>query len=202
MKKGQSQVVTGVLLLLIMISLVSVTYFWGIPLIQKQKDVVTVSNIERFLKNLNDKIQIVAKNGGTQKITGFDIPGELKLDDESDRFELDFKTTGNIIATDKNIYLIGDERKEGYVGEEPGIILIYSKDIDGKYDINASLYYRNLTGSINNGKQNKYQIDLIGLGRSTISSRNREITISEYKNEMIETPTERIYVARIYVRME
>ena len=100
--KGQSQVVVGVLLVLIMLILVGITYFWGIPLIQKQKDVVTVSNTERFLKELNRKIQDVAKNGGTQKISGFDIPGEFILEDNEEKFILNFKTTGNIIATGKD----------------------------------------------------------------------------------------------------
>lgn len=200
--KGQSQVVTGVLLVLIMITLVGVTYFWGIPLIQKQKDVVTVSNMERFLKSLNEKIQDVAKNGGTQKISGFDIPGKFELKDKEDRFVLNFKTTGDIIATDKDIYLVGDKRSEVYVGGEPGVILVHSKDIGGKYNITAQLYYRNLTGATTGGKQNKYVIDVVSLGRNTISGGGHEITIREYKSDVVETPTERIYVTRIYVRME
>ena len=200
--KGQSQVVTGVLLVLIMITLVGVTYFWGIPLIQKQKDVVTVSNMERFLKTLNEKIQNVVKNGGTQKISGFDIPGEFELKDDEDRFVLNFKTTGNIIATGKDIYLIGDKRKEVYIGEEPGIILVRSEDIGGKYNITAQLYYRNLTGATTKGKQNKYSIDIIDLGSNVISGRGHDIIIREYKTDVIETPNERIYMTRIYVRME
>jgi len=199
--KGQSQVIVGVLLVLIMIILVGVTYFWGIPLIQKQKDVVTVSNTERFLKDLNEKIQDVAKNGGTRKIT-VDIPGELTLDDKKDTFILVFKTTGDIVATNTDIYLIGDERKEVPIGDEPGVILVRSRDMGKKYNITESLYYRNLTGGTSGGKQNKYKIDLIGLGKSTIGGNNHEITIREFKSETIETPTEKIYVTKVYVRME
>ncbi|MCD6367696.1 MAG: hypothetical protein J7L45_01280 [Candidatus Aenigmarchaeota archaeon] len=199
--KGQSQVIVGVLLVLIMIILVGVTYFWGIPLIQKQKDVVTVSNTERFLKDLNDKIQDVAKNGGTRKIT-VDIPGELILDDKKDMFILTFKTTGDIIATNTDIYLVGDERKEVPIGDEPGVILVRSRDTGKKYNITERLYYRNLTGGTSGGKQNKYKIDLIGLGKSTIGGNNHEITIREFKSEIIETPTEKIYVTKVYVRME
>lgn len=201
-RKGQSQVVTAVLLVLIMITLVGVTYFWGIPLIQKQKDVVTVSNMERFLKTLNNKIQLVAKNGGTQKVTGIDVPGELELKEEEDKFVLNFKTTGHIIATGKDIYLVGDKRKETYIGEESGVILVRSEKIDGKYDVTASLYYRNLTGSVVDGKENKYIIDLIGLGRGSLSGSGREITIREEKTKIKETSGERHHISRIYIRME
>ncbi|MCD6477805.1 MAG: hypothetical protein J7K87_02260 [Candidatus Aenigmarchaeota archaeon] len=202
--KGQSQIITGVLLVMIMISLVAVTYFWGIPLIEKQKDTVTVSNAERFIKTLNEKIEDVAKNGGTQKITGFEIPGDLKLIDSENKFILNFKTTGDIIATGKDIYLIGDDRSEAHVGEEPGVILVRSDKVGNKYDVSMRLYYRNLTGAITNGKSNKYIIDIIGLGKTMISGSNHEITISEdasYTSE-IETKDERIYITKIDVRLD
>lgn len=200
--KGQSQIITGVLLIMIMITLVGVTYFWGIPLIEKQKDSVRVSDMERFMKTLNEKIQYVAKNGGTQKITGLDIPGDLKLSDTDDRFVLSFQTTGNIIASGEDIYLVGDQRTEAHVGEEPGVILVRSEKAGSKYDITMSLYYRNLRGSETDGKTNIYKIDIIGLGKTVMRGKNHEISISEYETSEEETTSERTYTTKINVRLD
>ena len=51
-RRGQSQLIGVVLLTLIMITMIGITYMWGMPLIEKQKDTVKVSNVERMMKEL------------------------------------------------------------------------------------------------------------------------------------------------------
>ena len=185
-----------------MISMIGITYMWGMPLIDKQKDVVKISNSESFMKELDDKIQDVIKNGGTRRITNPDFTGTLTLTDSGidDVFLLKLETTGTDIATGTNIYLRGDSRNEVVIGEEPGTLKVLSVETsENKYDVTTELYYRNITSS-----NKKYIIDLVGLGRGSITSGEHNIIISEGDSPsipVIESGTE-IYKTVINVRIE
>lgn len=201
--KGQSQLIGVVLLTLILITMIGITYMWGMPLIEKQKDTVKVSNAERLIKELDKKIQNVVKNGGTQKIDNPNIGGTLKLIDTgiNDRIELRVQTTGTDIATGKDIYLRGNDEEEIYLGGEAGVIKVFSEDLgDNTYDVTMTLYYRNVTGS-----ENIYLIDIFGLGRDSISGDGHSIIITE--GDTPQGPVEErdgmdVYVTRVNIRFE
>ena len=201
--KGQSQLISVALLTLIMISMIGVTYMWGIPLIEKQKDTVKISNSERFMKELDDKIQNVIKNGGIQKISNPDVGGTFRLEDNGikDVFVLETQTTGTDIATGKPIYVRGDARDEIYLGGETGVLEVLSeKASENTYDVTMELYYRNMTSS-----GSKYVIDIVGLGREVISPGENNIIISEGNSPTGPIGTEgnkEIYMTLINVRLE
>ncbi|MCK4634561.1 MAG: hypothetical protein KAT37_01685 [Candidatus Aenigmarchaeota archaeon] len=199
--KGQSQIIGVVLLTLVMITMIGITYMWGMPLIEKQKDVVRVSNVERFMKELDNKIQNVAKNGGTQRIDNPNIPGELKIIDygTNDRIELIVQTTGTDMATEMDIYLKGDDNDEVSIGNEPSVLKVISNELgDNAYSVNMTLYYRNLTGS-----KNVYIIDLLSLGRDVISGDGHRIVISEGDHvPMMQEGERAVYTTIINVRFE
>lgn len=199
--KGQSQIVGVVLLTLVMITMIGITYMWGMPLIEKQKDVVRVSNVEKLMKELDSKIQNVAKNGGTQRIDSPNIPGNLKMIDYGidDRFELVVQTTGTDMVTEMDIYLKGDVNDEVPIGNEPSVLKAISNELgDDVYSVNMTLYYRNLTGS-----KSVYIIDLLSLGRDSISGDGHRIIISEGDQIPMTQEGERtVYTTRINVRFE
>jgi len=71
MLKGQSDIISIVLIIIIAIGLVSTAYTWGIPLIQKQQDTALVVRVANFFSNdnvnsLQKKIVSVATNGGEE----------------------------------------------------------------------------------------------------------------------------------------
>jgi hypothetical protein len=198
--RGQSQIIGVVLLTLVMITMVGITYMWGMPMIEKQKDTVRVSNVERFMKELDDKIQTVAKNGGNQRLESPNVPGELKMFDSGtdDRIELKVATSGLDIATDTNIYLRGSEEGEVPIGNTPGVIKVFASEMNDAYDINMTLYYRNLTGS-----ESVYLIDLVGLGRDSIGGEGHNIVISEGDEVPVKDENGiSVYTTRINVRFE
>ncbi|UCG95247.1 MAG: hypothetical protein JSV92_04355 [archaeon] len=197
---GQSQIIGVVLLTLVMITMVGITYMWGMPMIEKQKDTVKISNLERFMKELDDKIQTVAKNGGNQRLESPSVPGELSMFDSgiNDRIELKIQTSGLDIAKQTDIYLRGTEEGEVPIGNTPGVIKVYVSEMSDAYDVNMTLYYRNLTGS-----GSVYLIDLVGLGRDNIIGEGHNIVISEGN----EVPVKKesgisVYTTRINVRFE
>ena len=201
--KGQSQLIGVMLLTLILITMVGVTYMWGMPLIEKQKSAVQISNAEKLMKELDKKIQNVVKNGGTEKIENVEIPGTLRLidDDINDMFVLKLETMGSDIATGKEIYLKGSAQKETYVGDEPGVLKVLSKEMGNrKYEVTMTLQYRNVTGS-----ESIYIIDIFGLGRDIISGDNHNIIISEgegQKGPVGEENGKSIYITKVNVRFE
>ena len=176
---------------------------WGMPLIEKQKSTVQVSNAERIIKELDKKIQDVIKNGGTQKLENINIPGILSLEDTEldDKIILKAETTGSDIAIGKDIYLKGDSEKSTYLGNEPSVVKVFSKDMGNeKYEITMTLYYRNVTGS-----ENVYTIDIIGLGKEKISGDKHNIIITE--GESPKGPSgiyqgKSVYTTKINVRFE
>jgi len=186
-----------------MISMVGVTYMWGMPLIEKQKSTVEVSNAERLMKELDRKIQSVIKNGGTEKIGNIDIPGTLTMVDNgiNDKFELKLETTGSDIAIGKEIYLKGDAEEETYLGNEPSVLKVISKNVnDDNYEVTMTLYYRNVTGS-----ENIYAIDIFGLGKESISGNNHNIIITEGESQSgpdEERDGKPVYISRVNVRLE
>ena len=86
----------------ILIGVVGSVYFWGIPLIQKNKDVSLLENSESFMQTLDSKIKAVANNGGRDQII-VNVPGILQFDGQILEFSID--TEGTIYATDAEIPL-------------------------------------------------------------------------------------------------
>lgn len=193
--KGQVEVVSAVLLTGIMISLVAVAYFWGLPVIQKQKDRSRLATIQDFMKNLNDAVKEVANEGGRRKISTH-IPGELQfVSGEQDNITLSFQSGGSMIATKETIYLVGDDRMEVPVSGEPGIITARSDPTDGKYRIQMKLYYRNLSSG-----DKTYRIDLQNLGRSSVG--NRDVTITIEKSETLTLGDGKFYKNKVNIRFQ
>ncbi|MFP4046056.1 MAG: hypothetical protein ACLFS3_03275 [Candidatus Aenigmatarchaeota archaeon] len=175
--KGQIEVVSAILLTGIMISLVSVAYFWGLPMIEKQKDRTKLRQTENFLKDLNDAVKEVARNGGRRQVNG-EIPGSLKFESatppDHDNITIKFKTTGSLMATGKTVYLVGNSNMEAPVTSEAGIVTAYSEQIEDMYEIEMKLFYRNLTTI--KGKNEVYRIDLHNQGRGSFE--NQRVTAS------------------------
>jgi hypothetical protein len=99
--KGQQEVLSVVLISGILIGVVGSVYFWGVPLVQKNKDVAILEGAESFVKNLNDKIKFVANNGGRDQIV-VTVPGIVKFDPSKSPAEIYV-----IVDTEGTIYSTG-----------------------------------------------------------------------------------------------
>lgn len=194
--KGQVEVVSAVLLTGIMISLVAVAYFWGLPIIQKQKDISKLEKAENIIKDLNKAIKEVANEGGRRKIATH-VPGKLKFElGETDNITLTFKSQGSLMATNQTVYLVGDKGAEAPVTAESGVITALSEPTGGKYKIEVKLHYRNLTSAENE----TYKIGLNNVGRRTVS--NRDVTVTVEKSKTVVKENGKFYLNKINIRFQ
>jgi len=198
--KAQAQLISVVILTSITISLVAITYFWGMPIMEKEKSSVRLSSAEKFMKELNRKLEDVIKNGGTQVLEA-NVPGTLTMVDNGvdDKLELNFSIKGCEIALQKDIFLIGDEKPEAVLGEEPSVLKVYAQGSKNFCTVTMSLYYRNVTSS-----KNIYVVDLVGLGSKSITGKNHKILISMGESSGIvgRRNGRDVYETKVNVRLE
>ncbi|MFB6075665.1 MAG: hypothetical protein ABEK17_00835 [Candidatus Aenigmatarchaeota archaeon] len=170
--KGQTQIMSAVLLTGIMVGLISVAYIWGGPMIQKQKDIVKLNNMENFMENLNKEIRDVAKNGGTSKLN-VDLPGLLRIvnngsgcNNNVDKIILEFETQGTAIEPGTEIVLEGEDKSVTKpMGNEAGVILEKAEKMGDKYRMSIKLFFRELVG-----QEDSYIINLVPSRRTQIGS--------------------------------
>ncbi|HLD39495.1 MAG TPA: hypothetical protein VJB05_04255 [archaeon] len=145
--KGQQEALSAVLISGILIGVVGSVYFWGIPLIQKNKDVSLLENSESFMQQLDSKIKAVANNGGRDQII-INVPGLLRFDGEIIEFSIE--TDGTIYATDAEIPLGRSsslQQESGtYYGtwgvDDPVLFIVKSNKLSqNKYKTDYSLTY-------------------------------------------------------------
>lgn len=161
--KGQQQALSAILISGILIGVVGSVYFWGVPLIEKNKDVALLESGERFIKQLNEKIKFVANNGGRdQMVVAF--PGIVSFDGEQIEFVL--QTDGTIYASNSLIALghnSGCTAESGEWGiDDPEIICVVSSAITNSTFRNTyNLRYIKLNQGLRT-----FEIDLTGPVRS------------------------------------
>ena len=203
--KGQQEALSAVLISGILIGVVGSVYFWGVPLIQKNKDVSILETSESFMRQLDEKIRSVANNGGRDHIV-IPVPGIVSFDGETIR--LTIETQGTIYASDAEIPLgrntLGSLTQSGtqYYGkwgvDDPVIFNVKSiKMGENNYRNEYTLNYielRNskslrdfkigLTGSGASGGQDK-TIIIENQGDTTTASGGRTLISSSVKISIV-----------------
>ncbi len=153
MMKGQSEVVSAVLISGILISMVSTVYFWGLPLINKSRDTSSLTNAESFMLSLDKSIKdIAAAAPGSRENIRMSSPGLIRV--SSDKIIYSVQTEGTIYATDAAIPLGStkncDSNSAGEFGvDEPAVICVNSNQISQTDYTNVySLSYRSLESGL------------------------------------------------------
>lgn len=100
--KGQQEALSAILISGILIGVVGSVYFWGVPLIQKNKDISLLESSEAFMRQLDTKIKSVANNGGRDQIN-IPVPGIVNFDGKIITFSI--STQGTIYAADAQVPL-------------------------------------------------------------------------------------------------
>jgi hypothetical protein len=169
--KGQ-EVLSVILISGILIGVVGSVYFWGVPLIQKNKDISTLEGSEDFMRNLNTKIKNVANAGGRDQLV-INVPGLVKFDGSV--VELITDTEGIIYAANAEIPLGRNActSTTGVFGvDEPETLCVKSTKISEQaFRTDYTLKYITLQST---DVQRDYQITLTG-GLKSGSTDNRII---------------------------
>ncbi len=93
--KGVGEAISAIIMTGVMIGVVSSVYFWGLPLVQKSKDVSTLQNSERFMGELSSVIIELINSPGRRSLV-IDVPGILEFD--GNKFTLSVDTDGTIYS--------------------------------------------------------------------------------------------------------
>ena len=173
--KGQQEALSAVLISGIMIGVVGSVYFWGVPLIQKNKDNSLLETSESFMSDLDAKIKFVANNGGRDSVV-INVPAIVRFDGQS--VELSIDTEGTIYAANAEIPLgrsstsslkqdttVSPPVYYGVWGiDDPVLFNVKSTEVsEGRYNTRYRLQYIELR----NDKTTKdYKIALTGSGSS------------------------------------
>ncbi len=127
--KGAAEALSAILVTGILISVVGSVYFWGLPLIQKNKDIATLESAEKFMLNLDNKIKSISNSGGRGEVK-INVPGILAFDGNA--LILVIETQGTQYAKNAMIPLGKNDCnvETGVWGsDEPDTFCVYSQEM-------------------------------------------------------------------------
>lgn len=197
MVKGQVDIVSAVIIILIALSLTSSALMWGLPLIQKRQDTAMVTRAHNFFtRELLSKIKSVASIGGTEKAS-LDIKGIWKINTTKNAISFMFfskvsdKATGMWVGEgcdpDK-----GFTGEEGKLGEEPCIVCALATEAAGGYEITYEIGCRTL----NTTEGKKYKIEFVRPAGGLESSTGKDLILSR---RTIDTSNPTLIITKIEI---
>ena len=150
---GQVQLLSAVILTGIVMFLVGVAYFWGIPLIQKRTAMSEFSSMERFITNLKEKVAEIARSGAGE--TDLNIrSGNIKLlpydsGNGNNSLVIEFFLDQPLLFPNTTHYIgatsLEDINKTGIYGEaSPSVVSISETKTVTGYKLTAEVIYREL----------------------------------------------------------
>ena len=141
--RAQTQIITYLLLSGLLITIVGVVYLWGIPLIQKNRDINLLQGSEDFMKRLDLIVKDVANTHGRNAIS-FELDGELWFNESENAFRLIVETKGSIYSVGR-IYFVRNPNETGEWGkDEPAILYVDVSPTASGYRQVYVLKYRKL----------------------------------------------------------
>ena len=133
--KGQQQALSVILITGILIGVVGSVYLWGLPLIQKNRDISQQQNAENFMKNVAERFRFVANHAGRERLS-IAVPGNVVFDPATKTLELTVETQGTTYETDTWIQLSknGCTIQNGRWGvDEPETLCVKSAKVGDTY---------------------------------------------------------------------
>ncbi|MDY6776897.1 MAG: hypothetical protein SVQ76_02215 [Candidatus Nanohaloarchaea archaeon] len=185
--RGQSQVLTAVLLGGILVAGVSAAYIWGLPILRKNQD---VNNAEKSLSDLEElasAISTVASQGGSRTVTIKLADGSIRVNTDNETITYRTLTQGAYVSTQEWVPLNendmqGVNRSTGLPGEGYGIrgvdkpvLLVGQAEKTSNAFMTVYRIVSRMMFEPNTGQS--YRIDLVQNGNLQASTGTREVTI-------------------------
>ena len=149
--KGQSQVISIVLIIALGLASIAFVLPWTYGMIQKRKDMKSLDDAYNFFKILDETIRSIAKNGGEESLR-LEVPGLLSVYPESENDPLNnsivfiFQSKVSNIAEGEWIPLNTPNMNEtATLGlDTPSVIFGRTTRVDDGIEIQYKLWYRKL----------------------------------------------------------
>lgn len=153
-RKAQTQIISAILITGIVLGVVSVSYLWGVPLIQKSQTNTQITIAENLMTNIQKAIDDVVQTG-TQKSILVNLDGKLEVSEDQNSIFYTITTKGlGIMAgdwiplNDQNMFGIQgttENQSVGVVGvNKAGVIIAKSIVAGDQYQTIFRLAYREL----------------------------------------------------------
>ena len=161
MRKGQSQMVSALMIVLISLGILGAVFPWASSVIQKKKDTRSVEDVYNFFQKLDSTIINIARNGGEESLE-IKIPGKINVYPESypdltlnNSIVFEFQSKVSNVASSTNWIPLNtpNSNTSATLGiDKPGVIFGKSILGDKNIIINYRLWFRELedkaTGNI------------------------------------------------------
>ena len=191
-RSGQVQPISIIIMTGIVVALVGVAYFWGVPLIQKRSSMSEFSNMERFISEVEHSITELARAGaGEVSLDVTDALIKLKPYDSgngNNSLILEFVLEQPIIFPNTTFYLgatsFEDINNTGVYGESsPSIVTLTESELGIMFKMDAEIIYRELLRS--SAPKRGYIIALCPAGDADCDNEitgNQRLTLTFDKN--------------------
>jgi len=188
MKKGQADIVSAVLIIIISIGLIATAYTWGIPLIQKNQDRAIADRVANFFdqnsqSSLPNTIEFIANNQGEQTVK-LEITGFWKLNEGESSIQYTFFSKISNIAVGSNWVSLTPGADcnlftgpaIGYVGKDRSSVVCARADKLGDgYNVTYKVWFREIDDST---ATRGFKINLVKNEAGTLTSPAQSTRIS------------------------
>lgn len=157
MSKAQADIISTVLIVIIAIGLVSSTYLWGLPLIQKRQDAALAERVSNYftqkensLSSLPNLIEYVA-NTGSEETFSLDVNGLWVLDQNQNSITFTFFSRASVIGSTDWMSLTTGATcppSPGTIGpDKPSVVCARADTLADGYNVTYKVWYRQLNES-------------------------------------------------------
>lgn len=170
--RGQSQVVSVVILIVLVLGAITLVLPWTYTMIQKRKDMKSVDDVYNFFQRLDETITNIANNGGEESLE-LKVPGKFTVYPESSNSYLNnsivfsFRSLVSFIADCGDLKNIAPEyypqycwiplntpnmNYTGIMGvDSPSVIFGKTERVENKLEVQYRLWYRELNDTPTHG---------------------------------------------------
>jgi len=190
MSKGQVEIITAVLIVVIAIGLTSAAYTWGIPLIQKRQHEALAERVKNAFdqtksSSLPNRIEFIANAGSGGETFSLDVDGLWNLNETEDSIQFAFFSKVSNIAVDDWMPLTqvagaSCPPSRGIRGEKSSIVCAKAEKFADGYNIYYKVWFRKLDDLDGN---RVFQIDLIQARSSNSTSKSFGILFEKVRQE-------------------
>lgn len=182
-KKAQTNVVSAVIITGIIAVGILAAYTWGMPMLQKRRDMSKIDRAVSDLKGLASDIETIASQGGGRGIS-ITVDGKLEVNPKNETIKYTTVSSAAYISTGEWITLRENDMlgvpgisPKGYgimELDKPGVLIAKSKEYGSDFKVIFKLAFREL---LDQDSQESYQIDLVDNGNLNVQSGSHTVRI-------------------------